>query len=112
MEGEKYLSSEDRDTHQTAKVQLDVRDQEIPVRGHLQIVAQQIQATLRQSVSLRELAATSYLRGRMDFIIALAMANLCKLQHSAGFLNLVVSSAANIHTSPQTARQLEAAKEV
>ena len=34
-------------------------------------------ATLRQSVSLRELAATSYLRGRMDFIITLAMANLC-----------------------------------
>ena len=47
------------------------------------IVAQQIQdfqATLRQSVPLRELAATSsYLRGRMDFIIALAMANLRKL---------------------------------
>ena len=33
--------------------------------------------------SLRELAATSYLRGHMNFIIALAIANLCKLQHSA-----------------------------
>ena len=60
---------------------------ETPVGAHLQ-VAQQIQdfqATLRQSVFLRELAATSYLRGCMDFIIALAMANLCKLQHLAEF---------------------------
>ena len=50
------------------------------IGAHLQIVAQieDFQATLRQSVSLRELAATSYLRGRMDFIIALAMANFCK----------------------------------
>ena len=61
---------------------------ETPVGAHLQIVAQQIQdfqATSRQSVSLRELAATSYCGGRMDFIIALAMANLCKLQCSAEF---------------------------
>ena len=52
---------------------------ETPVGAHLQIVAEQIQdfqATLRWSVSLRELAATSYLRRRMDFIIALAVANL------------------------------------
>ena len=50
---------------------------ETPVGAHLQIVAQQtqdFQATWRQSVSLRELAATSYLWGRIDFIIALAMA--------------------------------------
>ena len=61
---------------------------ETPVEAHLQIVAQQIQdfqSTLRQSVSLRELDVTSYLRGRMDFIIALAMANLCTFQRSAEF---------------------------
>ena len=49
---------------------------ETPVGAHLQIVVEQIQdlrATLRQSVSLRELDATSYLRGCMDLIIALAM---------------------------------------
>ena len=34
---------------------------------------------MRRSVSFRELAATSYLQGRMDLIIAIAMANLCKL---------------------------------
>ena len=38
-----------------------------------------------QSVSLRELAAISYLQARMDLIIALAMVNLCKLQLSAEF---------------------------
>ena len=55
---------------------------ETPVGAHLQIVARQIQdfqETLRQSVPLRELAATSYLQGRLNLIIALAMANLCQL---------------------------------
>ena len=47
---------------------------ETPVGVHLQIVAQQIQDFRATLISLKELAATTYLRGRMDFIIALAMA--------------------------------------
>ena len=55
------------------KVQMsEIRDS---IGAHHQIVARQIQgfqATLRQSVSLRELAATSYLRECMNLMIALA----------------------------------------
>ena len=72
MEGEKHLSSETETLIKQPKSRC--QRSETPVGAHLQIVAQQIQdfqGTLRQSVSLRELAATSYLRGRMDFIIAL-----------------------------------------
>ena len=50
MEGEKYLSSEDQDAHQTAKVQMsEIRDSSC--EAHFQILAEQIQdfqATLRQ----------------------------------------------------------------
>ena len=60
----------------------DVRDRsETPVGAHLQIVAQQIQT----ECLLERGGCHQLFRGRMDFIIALAMANLCKLQRSAEF---------------------------
>ena len=80
MEGEKYLSSKDIKQPRSR-----CQRSETPVGAHLQIVAQQIQDFRATLSSLRELAATSYLRGRMDFITALAMANLFKLQRSAEF---------------------------
>ena len=80
MEGGKYPSSEDQDAHQTVKV----KTSEI-TGAHLRNKFKTF-----TECSLRELAATSYLRGHMDLIIALAM-TVTALQALSSFHLLPIS---------------------